>query len=91
MIFDVENWLKVFDTSPLHQFAKFNDFIWLQLVFSKKTFLILYPSLENSTTGIAIVLVYKLGVSFTLRFTIPAWCVYVCLKGSNAWCYFAIY
>ena len=50
----------------------------------------------SSTTGIAIVLVYKLlvyklGVSFTLRFTIPAWCVYVCLKGSNAWCYFAIY
>ena len=43
-----------FDTSPLHQFAKFNAFIWLQLIFSQKTFLILYPSNENSTTGIAI-------------------------------------
>ena len=28
----------LFDTSPLHQFAKFNDFIWLQLIFSQKPF-----------------------------------------------------
>ena len=27
MIFDIENWL--FDTSPLHQFSKFNNFIWV--------------------------------------------------------------
>ena len=26
----------LFDTSLLHQFAKFNDFIWLQLIFSQK-------------------------------------------------------
>ena len=33
-------------------FSKFGNFIWLQLIFSQKTFLILYPTLENSTTGI---------------------------------------
>ena len=38
----------------LPQFAKFNYFIWLFLVFSQKTFLILYPSIENSITRIAI-------------------------------------
>ena len=37
MIFDVENWLwksnfGIFDTFTLHQFAKFNYFIWLQLL-----------------------------------------------------------
>ena len=46
--------LALFDSSPLHQFAKFNEFLWLQLIFSQKNFLILYPSLENSTTSIAI-------------------------------------
>ena len=40
-LFDVENWLwksnfSIFDTSLLSQFAKFNDFIWLQLIFSQK-------------------------------------------------------
>ena len=38
--FESQN-LALFDTSPLHQFAKVNDFIWLQLIFSQKTFLIL--------------------------------------------------
>ena len=55
MIFDAENWLwkSNFGTVwhlPLHQFAKFNDFIWPQ----PKTFLILYPSHENFTTSITI-------------------------------------
>ena len=27
--------MALFDTSPLHQFAKFNDFIWLQLILVK--------------------------------------------------------
>ena len=30
--------LALFDTSTLHQFAKFNDFLWLQLIFSQKPF-----------------------------------------------------
>ena len=31
MIFDLENWLwkSLFDTSPLHQFSKFNNFLWV--------------------------------------------------------------
>ena len=41
-------WRPIFDSSPLLQFSKFNNFIWL-------IFLILYPSLENSSTSIAIV------------------------------------
>ena len=37
--FDVEILiLALFDTSPLHKFAKFNDFIWLQLIFNRKHF-----------------------------------------------------
>jgi hypothetical protein len=39
--------LALFDTSPVQKFAKSKDFI-------ATIFLILYPSLENSTTGIAI-------------------------------------
>ena len=39
--------LALFDTSPLHQFALQNSIISFG-------FIILYPSLENSTTGIAI-------------------------------------
>ena len=46
----------IFDSSPLLQLSKFGSIIWLQLIFSPKTFLILYPSLENSATGIAIML-----------------------------------
>ena len=42
-----------FDNSPLLQFSKFNNFI-ITVDFQPKTFLILYPSLENSTTCIAI-------------------------------------
>ena len=43
MIFDVEIDFEsqisaLFDTSPLSQFAQFNDFIWLQLIFSQKPF-----------------------------------------------------
>ena len=37
-----------FDTSPLNQFSKFNNFLWA------KIFPILYPPLENSTTRITI-------------------------------------
>ena len=43
MIFDVkidfESQISaLFDTSSLHQYAKFNDFIWLKLIFSQKPF-----------------------------------------------------
>jgi hypothetical protein len=53
MIFDVENWLWIskilalFDTSPLHQFAKFNDFLWLELIFSQKPFWFSIPLLKT--------------------------------------------
>ena len=50
MIFDIENWL--FDSLTLLQFSKFDNSIWLQLIFSQKPF---YPFLVNSTTGIAII------------------------------------
>ena len=38
----------LFDTSPLTQFSKFNNFLWVCW------FLVLYPPFENSTTRIAI-------------------------------------
>ena len=41
----------IFDSTP---FSKFNNFIWLQLIFSQKFSDFVSP-LENSTTGIAIV------------------------------------
>ena len=44
-------WCPIFDSLPLLQFSEFNNFIWLQLIFNQRP---LYPSLENSTTGIAI-------------------------------------
>ena len=48
-------WCPSFDSSLLLQSLKLNYFLWVHmLIFSKKTFLILYPSLENTTTGIAI-------------------------------------
>ena len=53
MIFDIENWLEsqilaLFDTSLLHQFAKLNDFIWLQLIiFKQKPFLFCIPALKT--------------------------------------------
>ena len=33
----------------LHQFAKFNDFIWLQLLFSQKHFKFCTPTLKTTT------------------------------------------
>ena len=39
--------LALFDTSPLHQFAKFNDFIHLPLIFSQKTFKFCIPPLKT--------------------------------------------
>ena len=43
MIFDIKNdvesqILTLFDTSPLLQFSKFGNFIWIQLIFSQKPF-----------------------------------------------------
>ena len=54
--FVIQNWFwKLnFDTSPPHQFAKFNNFLWICWFLTKKNFLILYPFHENSTTDIAI-------------------------------------
>ena len=52
MIFDIENWL--FDSLTLLEFSKFDNSIWLQLIFSQKP-LVLYPSFENCTTGIVII------------------------------------
>ena len=43
-------WYSIFHSSPLLQFSKFNNFIWLQLIFSHFVSL-----LENSTTGIAMI------------------------------------
>ena len=43
IIFDIENWLwKLFDTSPLHQFAKFNNYIWVCWFFVKNLFNFVY-------------------------------------------------
>ena len=53
LIFFKSQILALFDSSPLLQFSKFGNFIRLQF-FSPNTFLILYPSLENSTTGISL-------------------------------------
>ena len=60
MIFDIENWLwksncGTFDTFPLQRFSKFNHFPWI-CWFLDKNFLTLYPSLENLTTHISILL-----------------------------------
>jgi hypothetical protein len=43
-------WCSIFDTSPLHQFSRFNNFLWVCWFFFAKIFPILYPPLENSTT-----------------------------------------
>ena len=40
-------WCPIFDTSPLHQFSKFNNFIWLQLIFRQKPFHFCIPGLET--------------------------------------------
>ena len=47
--------LALFDISPLHQFSKFNNFLWVWWFLAKNLLFFLYPSLENSTTRIAIV------------------------------------
>ena len=56
MIFDIENWLwtsnfSTFDTSPLTQFSKFNNFLWV-CWFLGTIFQILYTPVEKSTTRI---------------------------------------
>ena len=48
MIFDKENWLwnqilALFDTSPLHQFSKFNNFLWVCWFSCKNLFNFVYP------------------------------------------------
>ena len=50
--------LALFDSSPLHQFSKFNDFLcvcWLGKKFSN----FLLPPLENLTTYITIVTIWN--------------------------------
>ena len=47
-------WCPIFDSSQLLQLSKFNNFLWVWW-FLAKNLLILYPSLENFTTRIAIV------------------------------------
>ena len=47
-------WSPIFDSPPLIQNSKFNNFLWI-CWFLCKHFLILYLLLENSTTRIAIV------------------------------------
>ena len=44
-------WCPIFDSSPLIQNPKFNNFLWICWF---AIFLILYPPFENSTTRIAI-------------------------------------
>ena len=54
MIFDIENWLwkskALFDTSPLHQFSKFNNFLWLRRCLGKNLSNFVPPAwkLDNS-------------------------------------------
>jgi hypothetical protein len=50
---------KIFDSSQLHQFSKF-----INVDFEAKIFLILYPSLENLTTCITIVIAKVLFSKF---------------------------
>ena len=85
MIFEIENWLwksnfDTFLTTPHYtnlQNPKISfDKSWF---FKQKTFLILYPSLENSTTGIAILPGASEGISYYL---IPDW---NSLKKSEVW------
>jgi hypothetical protein len=40
-------WCPCFDSSPLIQFSKFNNFIWLQLIFSQKPFQFCFPLLKT--------------------------------------------
>ena len=47
-------WYPIFDSSPLHKFSKFNNFLWA-CWFLDKFFLILYPLLKKSTTCITII------------------------------------
>ena len=59
MIFDVEidlesQILALFDISPLHQFSKFYDFLWVYW-FLGKNFLILYPPFKNSIIHITLI------------------------------------
>ena len=61
MIFDIENWLwkSNFDTFlhlAITPILKIQQFHLTTVDLKPKTFLILYPFLENSTTGIAIFL-----------------------------------
>ena len=57
MIFDIgfeSQILALFDSSPLIQNSKFNNFVWGMLILRQKIFLILYPPIENFTARIAI-------------------------------------
>ena len=60
LMYELENWLcnlALFDPPPPITPTQNSmiSFCYLPLMFSKKTFLTLYPFLENSTTGIAII------------------------------------
>ena len=60
MIFDLENWLWKSDFGtfwhlPITPFLKIQWFPLTTVDFQPKTFLLLYPSFENSTTDIAII------------------------------------
>ena len=58
----------LFDTHPLIQFSKFNNFLWV-CWFIGKNLSNLYPPFENSTTHIAILLTCLLGLSSRLAFS----------------------
>ena len=40
-------WCPIFDSSPLLQISKFNNFIWLKLIFSQKPFWFCIPPLKT--------------------------------------------
>ena len=66
-------WCPIFDTSPLTQFSKCNNFLWV-CWFLGKNLSDLYPPFENSTTRIAIL------TNYIVTFTNQPWLEYLFCK-----------
>ena len=76
IIFDIENWLwksnfgqnfGTFDTSPLTQFSKFNNFLW-ECWFLGKNISNFVPPAWNSTTRIAIIPCHNVQQGHTIHY-----------------------
>ena len=61
-------WCPIFDSSPLTQFLKFNNFLWKGKKI--KTFLILYSPLENTTTSITTIIHHCLVLVFAMKISV---------------------